>query len=94
MFLYSLLHQFGFSSPNLTEQDFLTPGIIVQLGYPPHRIDILTQATGVDFEECYSSRIELDIDGLKIYFIDIQNLRKNKKALGRLQDLADLENLR
>jgi hypothetical protein len=88
------LQQFGFSNPNLTEQDFLTPGIIVQLGYPPHRIDILTQATGVDFEECYSSRIELEIDGLIICFIDIENLRKNKKALGRLQDLADLENLK
>lgn len=88
------LQQFGFSNPNLTEQDFLTPGIIVQLGYPPHRIDILTQATGVDFEECYSSRMELEIDGLKIGFIDIENLRKNKKALGRLQDLADLENLK
>lgn len=88
------LQQVGFFNPNLTEQDFLTPGIIVQLGYPPHRIDILTQATGVDFEECYSSRIELEIDGLKICFIDIENLRKNKKALGRLQDLADLENLK
>lgn len=48
----------------------------------------------MDFEECYSSRIELEIDGLKICFIDIENLRKNKKALGRLQDLADLENLK
>jgi len=87
------LRQFGFSNPDLTEQDFLTPGIVVQLGYPPNRIDILTQATGVDFEECYSSRMELEVGGLRICFIDVENLRKNKKATGRLQDLADLENL-
>jgi len=78
----------------LTEQDFLTPGNIIQLGYPPHRIDILTQATGVDFEECYSSRISLTIDGLKVNFIDVENFKKNKQAVGRLQDLADLENLK
>lgn len=43
------LQQFGFSNPNLTEQDFLTPGIIVQPGYPPHRIDILTSGDWCGF---------------------------------------------
>jgi hypothetical protein len=78
----------------LTEQDFLTPGNVIQLGYPPHRIDILTQATGVDFEECYSSRISLAIDGLTVNFIDVENFKKNKQAVGRFQDLADLESLK
>jgi hypothetical protein len=89
-----VLHEFGFSQLDLTEQDFLTPGNIIQLGYPPHRIDILTQATGVNFEECYSSRISLTIDGLEVNFIDVENLKKNKQAVGRLQDLADLESLK
>lgn len=88
------LHEFGFSQLDLTEQDFLTPGNVIQLGYPPHRIDILTQATGVIFEECYSSRISLTIDGLTVNFIDIENFKKNKQAVGRLQDLADLESLK
>ncbi|OQW93781.1 MAG: hypothetical protein BWK79_09335, partial [Beggiatoa sp. IS2] len=61
---------------------------------PPHRIDILTQATGVDFEECYSSKISLAIDGLVVNFIDVENFKKNKQAVGRLQDLADLESLK
>jgi len=48
---------------------------------------------GVDFERCYVSRIEVAVDGLSLYFIDLDNLKKNKRAVGRLQDLADLENL-
>lgn len=92
--LIKSLQDFGFSALGLSKDDFLTPGIVVQLGYPPQRIDILTQATGVDFEECYASRVELVADGLKMDFIDFENFKKNKKATGRLQDLADLESLR
>ena len=88
------LHEFGFSELDLTEKEFLTPGIVIQLGYPPNRIDILTQATGLNFDDCYPSRIELDINGLRVNFIDIDNLKKNKLATGRLQDLADLEHLK
>jgi len=48
---------------------------------------------GVDFDTCYGYRIEEEIDGVPLPFIDLENLKKNKKATGRLQDLADLENL-
>lgn len=88
------LRDFGFSQFGLKEEDFLIPNAIIQLGYPPSRIDILTQATGVDFNECYSKKMSLEIDGLIIDFIDIENLKKNKQATGRLQDLADLEHLK
>jgi hypothetical protein len=50
---------------------------IIQLGYPPNRIDLMTTATGVDFNECYQSKIEEVIDGVKIQFIDLDNLEKN-----------------
>ena len=87
------LHDFGFSSLNISKQDFLNSGDVIQLGNPPNRIDILTQATGVQFEQCYSSRIEVNIDDTLINFIDLENLKQNKKATGRFQDLADIENL-
>ena len=87
------LDEFGFSSLDLEEEDFLEPGYVIQLGYPPNRIDILTKVTGLEFEQCYSSKIELDIDGLIVNFIDLENLKKNKRVLGRFQDLADLEDL-
>ena len=71
----------------------MTLGNVIQLGYPPNRIDIITQATGIDFEECFSNRVQVEIDGIAVNFIDIESLKINKKAAGRLQDLADLEKL-
>ena len=87
------LNQFGFASLGLTADDFLEPGIIVQLGYPPNRIDLITGLKGVEFSVCYDSRIETTIDGATLPFIDLESLKKNKKAVGRFQDLADLEAL-
>jgi predicted nucleotidyltransferase len=88
------LEDFGFGSLGLEVKDFLEVDQIIQLGYPPARIDLLTSAPGVDFEQCYASRVEVDIEGVRVNFIDLDNLRRNKRAAGRMQDLADLENLR
>ena len=87
------LNQFGFGSLDLKVSDFTIPDQIVQLGYPPRRIDILTTLPGVEFSECYPSHTKVDIEGVSVNFIDLENLKKNKKATGRYQDLADLENL-
>jgi predicted nucleotidyltransferase len=87
------LEQFGFTSLGLKESDFLVPDQIVQLGFPPKRIDLITTASGVDFETCYDSRIQTEIDGIIVNFIDLENLKRNKKAAGRHQDLADIESL-
>lgn len=87
------LLEFGFSSLELKIEDFLNPGYVIQLGYPPNRIDILTSVTGLNFEECYLSKKQTNIQGLKIDFIDLDSFKINKKAVGRYQDLADLENL-
>lgn len=87
------LDQFGFGSLNLKESDFTEPDQIIQLGYPPRRIDILTTLPGVEFSECYPSHTTVDMEGISVNFIDLENLKKNKKATGRHQDLADLENL-
>ena len=91
--LLKALAHFGFGSLGLTEDDFLEPDQIVQLGFPPSRIDILTTLEGVDFDECFASKTITAIDNIQMNFIDLENLKKNKKATGRLQDLADLENL-
>ena len=87
------LKQFGFGSLDLQVEDFLIPNQIIQLGYPPNRIDLLMSLKGVEFEVCYASRVEVEIDGVQVNFIGLENLKKNKKATGRYQDLADLENL-
>ena len=87
------LDQFGFGSLDVKESDFTVPDQMLQLGYPPGRIDILTTLPGVDFPECYLARTIVEVDGVPVNFIDLENLKKNKKATGRHQDLADLENL-
>ena len=91
--LLQSLEQFGFGSLGLSEQDFSDPDQVIQLGYPPNRIDLIFSASGVDFKTCFESRQIVLIDNIEIKFIDLENLRKNKRSTGRLQDLADLENL-
>jgi predicted nucleotidyltransferase len=87
------LQEFGFASLGLQPSDFVEAGQIIQLGYPPNRIDILTSLKGVNFGACYENRVVVEIDDLAVNFIDLENLKQNKKSTGRLQDLADLENL-
>ncbi len=91
--LVKALDEFGFGTLNLKPEDFLEADQIIQLGYPPSRIDLLTTPDGVDFQTCYQTRIEITVNDVIVKFIDLENLRKNKLASGRNQDLADLENL-
>lgn len=87
------LEQFGMGSLGLIEEDFKEPDQVIQIGYPPNRIDVLTSASGITFAECFESKLSVLLDGIEVYFIDLEHLKKNKKATNRLQDLADLENL-
>lgn len=91
--LIKALDEFGFASLGLQVDDFLDPEQIIQLGLPPNRIDLLTALEGVDFDACYNQKVQSETEGVTIHFIDLENLKKNKKATGRYQDLADLENL-
>jgi hypothetical protein len=91
--LLRALADFGFASLGLNAADFLEPDQIIQLGYPPARIDLLTTVPGVDFEDCYRARLEVQVGEVTVNLIDLENLKRNKRASGRLQDLADLANL-
>lgn len=77
----------------LSPEDFMDPESVIQLGNPPNRIDLILGPSGVDFEVCYKSRFDTEVDGIMISFIDLDNLKKNKRASGRMQDLANVENL-
>jgi len=57
------------------------------------RIDLLTSIDGVDFDDCYARRLDLEMDGLALGFIALDDFKTNKKAVGRHKDLADLETL-
>jgi len=87
------LKEFGFNTPQLKEELFLEKGKNIRMGNPPLRIEILTSIDGVEFTECYGNKKTVTIDDIDINFISLEDLKKNKKASGRYQDLADLENL-
>ena len=87
------LKEFGFSAPQLKEELFLEKEKNIRMGNPPLCIEILTSIDGVEFAECYENKKTVTIDDIDINFISLEDLKKNKKASGRYQDLADLENL-
>lgn len=88
------LDDFGFGGLGLTSTDFTTPDSVIQLGYPPNRVDLLTSPSGVVFEQCWQDRVDLELDGIVVPFIGVDGLIANKSAAGRAQDLADIESLR
>lgn len=85
------LHAFGFGSVGLTEADFEQEGRVVQLGFPPVRVDIITSITGVSWEQAHSGRVQGQFGDLPVHYIGREDLIANKRALGRKKDLADLE---
>jgi hypothetical protein len=87
----SAVREFGF--PGATAELFTKPGKIVRMGLPPLRIEVLTSVSGVEFSECFRNRLTADLGGVPVNVIGFDDLKANKKASGRLKDLADLEEL-
>ena len=77
----------------LSAADFIAEDSIVQLGYPPNRIDILTSISGCTFDEVWAGKVQGQMDGLPVNFIGKTQFITNKRASGRAKDLADLEAL-
>jgi hypothetical protein len=73
--------------------DLAVPGTVYQIGVPPRRIDILTEVSGIGFDEAWQSRVTESSEGLSVPFLGRAALIQNKRASGRLKDLADIEAL-
>ncbi len=91
--LMRALTSFGAPLDMVSETDFSTEGIIFQIGNSPRRIDIITNISGVGFAKAYADKATIFIDGLEIPVISLHDLIINKRASGRIQDLADIEKL-
>jgi hypothetical protein len=87
------LTDFGFELTSLTWEDLAVSGRVIQLGYPPQRIDIMTAIDGVAFDDAWSRKVESRYGNQGVYFISKEDLIANKRASGRKQDLLDLESL-
>ena len=75
----------------VSREDLETPGMVVQIGIPPRRIDLLTEASGLVFEEAWHNRTTHRLDSYEVPFLSREDLVRNKKATGRAKDLADLD---
>lgn len=91
--IYRTLRAFGFDVPTLQPELFAKADRIICMGYPPLRVEILTSVSGVEFAPCYAQRIEDEIGEVTASIIDLECLKKNKRASGRHKDLSDLEHL-
>lgn len=87
------LDAFGFGSLGLKAEDFEQPGRVVQLGVPPVRIDLVTSLTGVTWEEAWTGKEPGRYGEVAVDYLGREQLVRNKRALGRKKDLADLEAL-
>jgi predicted nucleotidyltransferase len=87
------LRRFGAPLHNLTKKDLQKDGTVFQIGIAPRRIDIITAATGLQFEETYQNSISVNIEGVEVHIPSVDDLIRNKRATGRTRDLADAETL-
>jgi predicted nucleotidyltransferase len=91
--LLKALAKFGSPLDNISASDFSTRGAVFQIGNSPRRIDFLTNIDGIEFEQAYANRKSVFLEGLEVPVISVADLIANKRASGRMQDLADVEKL-
>ncbi len=87
------LIDFGMSAKEVTPEIFMEEKKIIRMGLSPVQIEVITSVTGVEFGECYKRKETIEVDDIPIYIISLEDLKQNKRAAGRYQDLEDLEHL-
>ena len=87
------LKLFGAPLGQVTESDFGRPGVVFQMGLPPVRIDVLTELSGLTFDEAWPGRIRAPFGPVTAEVIGRDAFIRNKRATGRLKDLGDIESL-
>lgn len=93
--VHAALVKFGapLAAHGMTAADLAQPGSVYQLGLPPRRIDILTEISGVSFDEAWASRVSAHVADQTVFVIGREAFVKNKRAAGRPKDLADAARL-
>jgi predicted nucleotidyltransferase len=87
------LRKFGapLDHDGITAQTFTEKQVVYQIGIAPVRIDILTEITGVEFDDAWRKKVASTFFGVPVHFISLDDLMANKQALGRSSDLKDLK---
>src|SRR3972149_4403174 len=85
--------RFGFSPKSISSASFLNEKKVIEIGIEPVRIDVIMSISGISFSECYAQKVDFVYEGININLINLEHLKINKRATGRLRDLADVEEL-
>lgn len=91
--VFNALKAFGAPLTQVNRDTFSKPGVIFQIGVAPRRIDILTRIDGVEFDQAYENRNEIEIDEMMVPFISLKDIVTNKLSTGRAKDKLDAEKL-
>ena len=91
--VFNALKEFGAPLEGMTPKDFSEEGYFYQMGVPPVRVDILMGIPGVQFDEAWERRVEVQFDDVSVTIIAKQDLIAAKRAAGRPQDLLDADSL-
>ncbi len=87
------LKEFGAPMADISEADFARPAAVYQIGVPPGRIDLLTELSGLTFEDAWPDRLDRPFGDLQVPFIGREAFLRNKRATGRSKDLGDIEGM-
>ncbi len=87
------LREFGAPLLEVTEADFADTGLQYMIGLAPCAIDFLTSISGLDFNEAWDSKNEFITAACRLFYVSPHHLIVSKRAVGRLQDLADIEEI-
>ncbi len=87
------LREFGMPELQAIKEIFVEKDKVIRMGVPPVRIEVITGASGVEFDECYKRREIVEIDDIPVNFISLGDLKLNKRATGRHKDLEDIEHI-
>lgn len=82
--------KFGAPTSHISEEDFMSPDVVVQFGVEPCRIDLLTRISGVEFADAWRNKVTIEVDGIELHVLSKTDLLKNKSATGREKDKGDI----
>ena len=91
--LIAAVSAFGFPTEAFTPADIASGRKVIQMGVEPVQIHVMSDISGVSWDDVWSTRTEARVGGRAVFFIGREAFIRNKKASGRLQDLADVEAL-
>jgi hypothetical protein len=89
--IVDLLNEFGFAHSRFRESDFTEPNQVIELGRAPNRVGLLSSIRGVSTDEAFASKVSAELDGIPVFILGKDALIESKRAVGRPQDLADLD---